>query len=185
MNTKHLPLIIGISLPFIFIIVGLSILLIPDLFIKPAHDFIYINERVNYGYNREYKNTVKVESGKIALEPLFIEDQSNTAIGPQAQAQSLQKDIPTLYRYDMKSDTSHQITLEEAQGYEVDPGPSSPDGYTVAYKYGHNGIFELFGSNNNQDGYFISKDGTQKKLHGLTNNNSGYRGDFTLIGWIK
>ncbi len=185
MNTKHLPIIIGISLPFIFIIIVASILFVPTLFIKPAHDFIYITEQVNYGYNREYKNTVKVESGKIALDPLIVEDQSNVRLRLSAEARLQQKDMPTLYRYDVKSGASRQITFEEAQGYEVDPGPSSPDGYTVAYEYGHYGIFELFGSDNNQDGYFISKDGTQKKLYGLTDNNSGYRGNFTLIGWIK
>ena len=89
--------------------------------------------------------------------------------------------------YDIKNNSSHQITLEEASKYSLDPGPSSPDGYNVDYNYGHNGIFEIFGSNKNNNNYYISKGKAKKILIGLSFNQSYYynNGAFNLIGWVK
>jgi hypothetical protein len=56
----------------------------------------------------------------------------------------------------------------------------------VTYEYGHDGIFELFGSRNDNDGYFISKGNGKKKINGLSSDQySRYGRWFNLIGWIK
>jgi hypothetical protein len=174
MKTKNLPLIIGISLPVIFIIIISVVIFTPSLFIKPQHNFIYTTEDTYYG-NEKYAKTYEIKDSKIVLVPSTVQEN-----------QMLQKDAPTLYLYDVKTDSSHQISLEEAQKYTVDPGPSSPDGYTVTYEYGHDGIFELFGSRNDNDGYFISKGNGKKKINGLSSDQySRYGRWFNLIGWIK
>lgn len=174
MKTRHLPLIIGISLPIIFIVVIAVVIFTPSFFVKPQYDFIYVDGDNYYRNGQGYQNTYKVENERIVLEP----------IAPRENI-SQNKVAPTLYLYDVKTNSSHQITLEEAQTYAVDPGPSSPDGYTVAYQYGHNGIFELFGSSSDNNGYFISKNNGKKKLSGLTVGTYYSSGGFNLIGWIK
>ncbi|PIR82984.1 hypothetical protein COU19_02880 [Candidatus Kaiserbacteria bacterium CG10_big_fil_rev_8_21_14_0_10_56_12] len=175
MKNKNWPLIIGVSLPLIFIVALSVIVFLPRLFVTPAHNFIYSAD-TNYYTNDYYRNTYKVVQGRVTLDP----------IPARYTAENERRDAPALYLYDVKSDTSHQITLAEADAYTVDPGPSSPDGYVVSYEYGHNGIFELFGSDNSNQGYFISKGSSARKLTGIT---SGDRytngGGFKLIGWIQ
>jgi hypothetical protein len=175
MQTKNLPLIIGIALPIVFIL-GISVFLfVPSHFVDPQYDFIYTMEDRYYGFNDHgYRNTYKVEDGRIALEPL-----------PTKEGWTYLGDMPVLYRYDVNADTAHQISFNEALELSLDPGPSSPDGYTVAYQYGHSGIFEVLGSNNDNSGYFISKGKAKKKLNGLTNDGYSSRTDSKFIGWIK
>ncbi|HEY4478629.1 MAG TPA: hypothetical protein VI775_02195 [Candidatus Paceibacterota bacterium] len=92
----------------------------------------------------------------------------------------------TYYLYDIENNTSHKIESVDIEKYSLDPGPSSPDGYTVSYGYDNNGIFEIFGSNSNRNGYYISKGNARKRLGGLNPNQQYYyNGSFELIGWIK
>ncbi|MFA7302489.1 MAG: hypothetical protein WC030_01955 [Candidatus Paceibacterota bacterium] len=174
MNNKNLPLIIGIALPLIFIIVLSVAIFAPAFFVTPAHNFIYSSDRGYYG-GEYYQNAYTVVDGRIVLDPI-----------PQRSGTDLERKVaPPLYLYDVETDAAHEITLAEAATYTVVVGPSSPDGYTVSYEYGHNGIFELFGSDSGNTGYFVAKDSKKKKLSGLTTADR-YSGDgFKLIGWIK
>jgi hypothetical protein len=173
MKTKHLPLAIGIALPVVFIAIISVAIFLPTLFIKPEHNFIYTLEDTSW-YNQNYEHSYKVEGDRIVIEPI-ISRNSNV----------VQKGSPGLFLYDVKNNTSERITLEEAQRYNVSPGPSSPDGYTVGYEYGHAGIFELFGDSDSQRGYFISSGSAKKKLTGLGADRYTYQTGFRLIGWVK
>lgn len=167
---KNIPLLVGIALPILFI-VGISIaVFVPSIFINPQHNFIYTEENTYYGYGQGYRSTYKVENDRIVLEQLPMRDKD-----------TYKGDAPTLYVYNIKTDTSHQISIDQADLLRIDPGPSSPDGYTVSYQYGHSGIFELFGSSSDSNGFFIAKDNGKKKLSGLIVN----QGNFKLIGWVK
>ncbi|MEI8337586.1 MAG: hypothetical protein WCF92_00385 [bacterium] len=181
MKNKHLPLIIGISLPIVFIIIISAVIFIPSISIRPQYNFIYTSGNNQYQYNQIYSNTYSVENNQLVLQtvPVQIEQKNNPNI------KVIEDSI--LYLYDVKNNTSHQITFDEAKKYIVDAGPSSPDGYTVKYEYNNSGIFDLFGgSQNNGSGLFIEKDNGKKALTGMTNNNQySYYGDFKLIGWIK
>jgi len=183
MNIKNLPLVIGIALPLVFIVVISLFVFLPSFFISPQHNFVYSSfDDYYYGYNQAYLNTYKVENGTISLQPVLVRD----AEGVITNSEKPVAEMPILYIYDMSTHSSHQITFEEAKKLSLDPGPSSPDGYTVGYRYGHDGIFELFGSNNNNNGLFVSKGTSQKKLSGMADGNQyWYQGNFRLIGWVK
>lgn len=182
---KNLPLIIGLALPIIFIIVISAFLFIPSANLHPAYNFIYTND--NYGYyNNVYKNSLKVVNNKLVAESLLDSLLEPAATNyPGYVAPAPKGEYPPIYSYDTKTESSHQISFEEAQKLTLDPGPSSPDGYTVKYEYGNDGIFELFGSNSNQSGYFISKGAGKKKLNGMDTNNRYNSGYFQLVGWVK
>jgi hypothetical protein len=177
MNTKNLPLIVGIALPILFILIISALVFLPSLSIKPQYNFLYTNQDDYYSYGQGYKNTYKVENGKIALEPL--------PVPPKGELISYKSDSPKIYFYDFKNNSSHEITWKDALKLNLDPGPSSPDGYNVSYYYGNDGIFELFGSGNNSRGYFVSKGSAKKKLSGLLADNYSYQGNFKFIGWVK
>ncbi len=140
----------------------------------------------SYYSNSSYRNTYKISDGKINTEQNATA--KNNGMIDSKTAILYIADNPPLYLYDVKNNSSHQITLDEAKKYNLDPGPSSPDGYNVGYGYSSSGIFELFGSNGNNSGYYISKNNSKKRLGGLGNDyrysyyGSGY---FNLIGWVK
>jgi hypothetical protein len=186
MKTNNLPIFVGIALPLVFIVIISVVVFLPSFFVKPQHDFVYTTSDQSYGYydyDQGYKNTYRVENGKIVLEPVQVR------IDPSLKKDSIvyKGDMPPLYRYEVKTNTSREISFKDAENLSLDLGPSSPDGYSVGYEYGNDGIFEIFGSNSNSDGLFISKGNAKKRLNGLVNNDGyyWYRGNFKLIGWIK
>lgn len=177
MKTNHLPLIIGISIPILFIIVISAIIFVPNFSIKPAHNFLYttLGEENYYGYNQIYRNTYTIENERLALRPGILQEK-----------QTYKADLPPLYLYDVKTNSSHQVTYEDKKNLALDPGPTSPDGYSIAWEYNHDGIFELFGSDGRKNGYFIKKGSGKKQLTGLSSTNGYYyQGNFKLIGWVK
>jgi hypothetical protein len=180
MNTKNLPILVGIFLPIVFILIISLVIFLPSLSIKPQYNFLYTGRNDYYNYDGGYKNNYKVENGKIALDP----------VPPLTDKNVIQKykgDMAKIYLYDVKNNSSHEISFVEALKLNLDPGPSSPDGYTISYQYGHDGIFELFGSGDNT-GWSIVKGRGKKTLIGLSSGSSysrWYDGDLKFIGWVK
>ncbi|MEI8061802.1 MAG: hypothetical protein WCG97_00695 [bacterium] len=177
MKTNHWPLIIGISIPILFIIIISIIIFTPNLYIKPAHNFLYttLGEENYYGSGQIYKNTYAVENERLVLRPGVLQEK-----------QTYKADFLPLYLYDVTTDSSHQVTYEDEKNLALDPGPTSPDGYSVSWEYNHDGIFELFGSDGSKNGYFIEKGKGKKQLTGLNSSNGYYyQGNFKLIGWVK
>lgn len=174
--TKNIPLLVGITLPIVFILVISIIIFTPSLFIKPQYNFVYSNiDSYYYDYSSRYSHTYIVENNRISLSPL-----------PITEGVTYKGDKPPLYLYDVKSNSTHQIDWSDAINLNIDPGPSSPDGYIVKYQYSNGGIFELFGSNGNPSGYVISKGNGSKKLNGLYSTSYSYNsGNFKFIGWLK
>lgn len=172
MRIKNLPLIVGIALPVVFIAVVSVIIFLPSLRVKPQHNFIYTIGP--YYYSGGYQTTYEVRDGRIVLWDADSRPDQVPAAVPAA-----------IYLYDVVADTSRQISFEDAKEYVLVPGPSSPDGYTVDYQYQHDGIFELFGSNDNDSGYFISKDGGKKRLNAFPGNPYRSWGEFRLVGWVQ
>lgn len=185
MNKKHVPLIAAIALPVIFIIILVITIVTPSVTINPEFDFVYVDPSEQYRRSFdvfEYKNRYDVKDGKIIKVPIEI------YVDPMLKyPEDIQyEDAPTLYLYDIEENTSREISFEEAQEFMFDRGPSSPDGYTIKFEYNNDGIFELFGSGNNDSGYFIVKGSGKKQLTGIDNTMHYYGdGEIDLIGWIK
>ena len=174
--TKNIPLLVGIALPIIFILIISTVVFTPSLFIKPQYNFLYSSDN-SYDYYNRYSNTYEVKDGHIALTPV-----------PPINGYAYKTCNPPLYLYDVKSNTSSKVEFNEVSNLGIDAGPSSPDGYSVTYKYSNDGIFGIFGgSNSSQNGYVISKGNGAKRLEGLTSSGYSYynSGNFQLLGWVK
>lgn len=171
MTRKNLPLIVGIALPIFFIVVISVLIYTPSLFVKPQYDFLYTTVDSNYRY-LNYQQSYKVENNRIVIEQK-----------PTVENVEYAGEAPTLYRYDIQTNAARQISFYDAANLSLDPGPTSPDGYTVSYSYSHDGIFELFGSNGNNSGYYVANSTGKKRLGGLTIGRYG-DGGFTFIGWV-
>lgn len=175
MNLRYIPVVIAIALPFLFLAALSVVIYLPNIGIKPAHDFIYTSEPAARfdGFTHHYE----VVDNQIVSRVVIPED-IRTDVEP-----FLNPVYPTLYRYDIETNTAKVITLEEAQALSIEPGPSSPDGYTVTFEYSHNGIFELFGSGGPDNGYIIMKGNGKKALPGITMHDY-WRGSVEVIGWV-
>jgi len=173
---KNLPLIVGIALPLLFVGILVAVVSMPPLFVNPQHDFLYTMSGSPYSYAVAYKNSYTLVDGEVTLQPVVIPPNYNTATLQNA---------PILYRYEVKDGSAHTISLSDAQSLKLDPGPTSPDGYTVSYNYGNNGIFGLFGGNTSDNGYYISNGHSSKKLTSLTTSDYYSGANFQLIGWVE
>lgn len=173
MKKENLPIIIAIALPILFIIIASALIFVPSILVDPQHNFIYTSDTT---YSK-YENIYTVVDGKISIKQNpYIDEYSKVSI----------YDVPKIYLYNVEDDTSKEISLEEAQKFDLDPGPSSPDGFYINYEYGHNGIFEIFGDSGNNRGWYITKGNAEKKIDAIHNERSYYySNDFELIGWIK
>jgi hypothetical protein len=174
-SKKNPALIIGIALPFVFIAVLVAVVMLPSLSVKPAHDFLYITDSYdNYPGSQQYANKFIITGGKLGLQPL-----ANVAAATASTTAA-----PTLFLYSMATGSSHEISVADAENLSLDSGPSSPDGYTVQYSYGNDGIFGLFGGNGDSQGYFVSKGDTSRRLNGIGSADM-YPYNFQLIGWVN
>lgn len=164
---KHLPLLIGILLPLIFVGVAVSMSVVATNKIQPAHDFIYVTDQVPYsGYANEYV----VQNDRIVLVSTPVLEGREGA----------RRDAPTLYRYNVRENTTTALSEADIKALSVTPGPSSPDGYVVDHRYG--GSFGIFGGGD-ESGFYVSKEGAGKRLPALTNARGSY--GFSVIGWIR
>jgi len=169
---NKLPIIIAFSLPFILVFVLFISVFISNASIKPEYNFLYTEK--SYYLGKTYEHEYAIVDSKITKIP-------NSLLKNEIPPVTGRKDAPDIFMYDVKNQVVKMITFEEARRYVLDPSPSSPDGYSIRYEYGHSGIFELFGSDNNRRGYFITKKSAEKKLEGISLSS----GQFHLIGWIK
>ncbi len=162
---KNLPLIIGLALPIIFIIIIAIVVYLPTNFVNPKHNFVYLDQ--SYG---SYLTDIVVVEDKI------------TSV-PSGSVDMYAKKSPKIYLYDFSKNASYEITLEEAKQLSVTKGPASPDGYSIERNYNHSGIFEIFGSYEDNSGYFItSPEGSKRKLTGIQGE---YYYELNIIGWVK
>lgn len=170
---KNLPLIIGLALPVLFIIIIAVVVYLPTNFVNPKHNFIYKEQSYD-----SFRNDVVIVGDKLTLAPTNIAEKAMVA-----DPYYVVKDYPKLYMYDFSKSASYEITLEEAKELSVVKGPSSPDGYSIERNNNHSGIFEIFGSYEDNSGYFItSPDGSKRKLTGIQGE---YYYDLNIIGWVK
>ena len=174
---KNITLLIAIAMPIIFIVIISIVVFVPPLFLKPQYNFLYTTNNDYYDYNGRYKNSYSIKDNKLVSIPVTV-----------VSGVSYKEEQMPLYIYDVKSNTTKQVSFDEVGEYVIDSGPSSPDGYIVKYdyNYGDYGIFGLFGSGRRSNGYVIAKNDNQKQLTGLTSDGySNYYYQFKFIGWIK
>ena len=124
-DKKNLPLIIGLSIPFIMtLLVALSIY-VPGLFSpQPKTNFIY---SICDGYysTREYY----VEANRIEKKDLPEADTKRQNYSAQHIC------VPRLYLHDVIANQSRDLTFDQAQQLRLDPNATSPDGFEVTHAY--------------------------------------------------
>lgn len=178
---KHLPLIIGISLPFIMIVVVILVVSVPKTFMNPKFSFIYTVSSYN--------------PCVLKTDPQATDTNGCDAITYVVENEKLVKKVVAsnngyvqkLYLYDMDRDSSKEILVDEGLGYVLRNESRSPDGYEVEYQYGNSGIFEIFGGGYGNNARWVIKKGIATKPLSVTNSQDRYYyggGQIGFLGWI-
>lgn len=133
MNSKT-SLIIGISLPIVMLVIIIASLYLPRMLVHPKYNFLYKTDG-DYDYSVENNALVKKERGYKYDRPL---EEANFFI------------------YNVATDESKKISLEEAQQLKLDSKETSPDGMKVASRSSC-GVFGGCSSGYYLVGHFYSK----------------------------
>ena len=161
-DRKHLPTLIAMSVPVVFILALVFVLYVPSLLVRPQYDFIYADT---------YYHDYTVENGKIVQQTTdrwFPGSYSN----PEASAQ--------LHRYNVKDRKSQTISLADAQKLKIAPGETSPDGFEWSDSSSSgSGFWPLFWSGGSSTPS-LKGNGATFRLDGL--DISYYR--VKIIGWV-
>ena len=170
---KNLPLIFGIAIPLLMIIfVALSIY-IPQLFVKPQYNFLYL-----IGNNNCYipgGNNIKVYS--VQGGTISKNDQaglcSNSVKGTR------------FFIYDVSTNKNREVTMEEAINLKLDNNFQSPDGFKIINGSSNEGFFPFFSySSSDYNTWYLSGHNVSKKIN-IQQNGYTYYYDFVFLGWIN
>lgn len=168
MNIKYENklVIMALSVPLLMIVMVAFSIYLPGIFIKPKYDFLYAIGNYNYAsYRHSVENHMLI---KIPVEDLEVYSE----ISPSPI---------TFYVYDVSSNTSEEISENQAMQLNLNSNNESPDGFEIEGRYGGgSSLFSYSGGGYHQyiTGYNISK-----KLN-IDSDNSYFR-EFNFIGWIE
>lgn len=169
---KDWSLWLAIALPFAMILFVAASIYLPRLWAPiPTFDFVYAANDMSKGYGVPMYN-VRVLDGKIIKEESFIPQDEPTPVNKQQNYIE-----PHLYRYDISTGESKNLTFEEAEKLKLDDREKSPDGFDVSQGGGYSGPF---GGGSGPAIYLVGHSVSQKlDLRGVDN---VY--DFEFIGWV-
>jgi len=176
MNIKNnLPLIFGISIPILMVIFVTASIYIPQMFVKPQYDFLYLignNNCYNEGRNSQVYAVVSNRLIKYTPDTIF----QNCMIGQVPQLK--------IFVYSIAQNEGKEISFSDAQGLILDSSILSPDGFEIV-NGGSNGGFFPFYFSSGSDYYtrYLQGHNISKKLNIQQGGNYYY--NFTLLGWIK
>ncbi len=167
---SHLKdLVLLFAVPIGVAIIAAAIVYIPRLLAHPQTDFIYsVCDRYNC------KDSYSTYGGGVIKED--VKDSSD--VGYNAYDYGGKS---TLHYYDVSTDSSRSLSVEEVKGYRLNSASKSPDGYSLTKEETSSG-FLFWGDYN--EGWYL-EDGAKKKEIKLTTDDSSYSGGVKFLGWVE
>lgn len=164
---KNFSLILGITIPIVMVVAVAASVYLPGMFTKPTYNFAYALGGDVYG-----KQKFVVQDGRV------VEREVKPPIVPEYYPQTEEK----LYFYDVKTDESRTMSVEEAQKLHLNADIKSRDGFEVTT--GGNGGFSFFGASQDYNARYLKGNGVSKKLK-INLDQRGYMGGFRFLGWVE
>lgn len=175
MNIKNnLPIIFGISIPILMVIFVVLSIYIPQLFIKPQYNFIYVTGDNNCFVDRKNVQIYSVANNKI-VKNVSDESFQNCIAGTMPQ--------PKLFLYNVADNTNTEVLVGGINNLFIDSSQRSPDGFEIVQGSYSGGFFPFyFYSHSDYSSRYISGHNFSKKLN-IQPEGSYY--NFALLGWVK
>lgn len=182
MNIKNnLPLIFGIAIPILMIAFVAISIYVPQMFIKPEYDFLYL-----MGENYCYLNVKAVSGTTVSVYSV-----KNSQLIQNVSDDDLQKCITArvpelkIFMYNVTTEKSTEVTYDYARSLRLDSSPESPDGFKIVRGEGNGGFFPFyFYSGSDYNTRYITGRNVSKKLN-ISEGERYYYNNFTFLGWIK
>lgn len=184
---KHLPLILGIGLPALFLVAVLLVSLAPRLGPKPAHDALLSSDDYRYG-GGDY--TYEVKDGHLTRQPneaALLEWHYEGGSSYQARREPDPTRAPKFYRYSFADQTVRLVSFEDATKLSLDPGPSSDDGFSVGGSdyYGGGLLVEIVGGRSGRGATFpLYRNGKLVERVSVPSGLASY-GSPSFVAWIN
>jgi hypothetical protein len=169
-NKKNIPLYIALAIPVLMILLVAALIYLPGIGQKPRVNFLYMTGTYVYDYGYG-SGGYQVSGGHLVY---------NMPTNPSNYVQSGDANF---YLYNVSTGQSQEVTLAQAESYNLDPSNVSSDGYTVQQGNASGGDF-LFGSpSGDYTDWFIKGHNRAFKLN-LKLVGSEYS-NFRFLGWTN
>ncbi|GEM_PF-6419987 len=166
---EHLPEVIALAIPLIFILGVIVFLNLPHLKADPQYDFLFASHKDVFKVNREgiiFKDDQQVEKlAREKRERSFREEEPELEFFIEEVENELK-----IYRYQLgdnvKEDETEELSLEAARELKLSPQSqlSCPDGYTITYRRPERTPFgDMFGAPR-VEGYYITQGSRSREL---------------------
>lgn len=191
---SHLPLILAIGVPVVFIITVALVAWLPSLLARPQYDFVYYTAS-DYAYLAD-AYTIKdgklqrsctqtgIYNGKpIPLDSDATSGATKSTISPyypeKPYCDELYEKVH-FYRYNVKVKKSDRITETQALALTLNDDLKSPDGYELT-RGGTNGPW----GSGDYNKYYLVGNGARLELGALSSTSARYSAEAPFIGWVK
>lgn len=162
-HLKDLTLLLAI--PIGIALIAMAAIYIPRLLADPKYDFVY-----SVCDDYRCKDNYSIDAnGRIAKNTNDARDSMYT------------DSASTIRYYDIETDSTRSLPVEEAQTYQINSSSKSPDGYSLSKENTSSGF--LFWSDSDEGWYL--KDGAKKKRIELSDGGSYYSRDIKFLGWVE
>ncbi|MBI3255739.1 MAG: hypothetical protein HYZ63_02100 [Candidatus Andersenbacteria bacterium] len=169
---KNVSLWIGLAIPVVMVLVVALSIYWPQRGIEaPVYDFVYALQNYSDGY------VYSVVDGKLGRDATPDYGQPKPVPAGVAHA-------PTrFYIHDVQSNTSREVSFEEASTVKLDNVTTAPDGYELKRGGEGSGVFPFFFSEGNYNDQYLVKGNHSIKLD-LKEIRDPYYSPFTFMAWV-
>lgn len=174
---KNLSLYIGIAIPILMIIGVAASIYAPRWFSEsPRYGFLYLESEEFAPYDGKLFYSVR--------DGHLIEEKGEVVKIP-GDPYPVRYRAGKLFRYDIRTQKSTEISLEEAKNLSLIQGQRSPDGFEVICSHNNRGNFFPFFDGGYSDcsrRYLVNDIGYSEEVYISASARNYY--NFELIGWI-
>lgn len=158
--TKDLILLFAI--PGAIALIAAAIIYIPRLLANPQYDFIYATC-----------------DSYVCRDDYSVDSTGKVTKSSESESDNIQ--YSEIRYFSVDTDSTHSLTLEEAQKYKLNTTSRSPDGYRLE-RVSSNGGFLFWDSSD--EGWYL-REGMKKKRVALSNSDAYYSRSIKFIGWVE
>ncbi len=181
---SNFAIIFAFLLPVVLIIVVALYAYIPSMSFTTNYDFIYAscenNSPYYYDCNSLLERNYKVTDGKLVFMPIEANEDLNQNGIPDIK----ETPTPRLFFHTVTTNEDREVTLAEAQTFNLSSLLTSPEGVTVSDRYDSGPDFFPFFGGNSSYGHFLTKGNKWSKLHLVNDTDGYYQNNFYFIGWV-
>jgi hypothetical protein len=182
-NRGKLSLVVAIALPVLAILFIAGAVYLPGLFEQPKYDFIYSRYDSNpYIYSGE-PASFTVKDGKLIKIQTLYSGEDRPKVIDTSTGMPIAPVEPTLHYYDIDTNTSRPLVLQETSSMKLDGTLRSPDGFEIRQGNNGGGAFPFFYNGPTPSSMYIVGKYSSNKLD-IELNSTDYWGSIRFVAWV-